>query len=94
VCVCARARACVCVWGAAAAAAGGAHAQKDSTSKVTRLGFIHILFSTSYDLKPLYPQSLYSLINIIILCVSSVIASDSVFVNFTFFVSRGEDRMM
>lgn len=52
---------------------------------MTRLGFIHILFSTSYDLKPLYPQSLYSLINVIILCVSSVIASDSVFVKFYIF---------
>jgi len=59
--------------------------QKDCTSRVTRLGFIHILFSTSYDLKPLHPQLLYSLINIIILCVSSVIASDSVFVKFYIF---------
>ena len=58
--------------------------QKDSTSRVTRLGFIHILFSTIYDLKPLYPQLLYSLINII-LCVSSVIASDSVFLKFYIF---------
>lgn len=55
------------------------------TSRVTRLGFIQIIFSTSYDLKQLYPQSLYNLINIIILCESSVIASDSVFLKFYIF---------
>jgi hypothetical protein len=56
---------------------------------MTRLGFVQILCSASYALKPLYPQSVYSLINVIILSVASVIANNSDFVSIYIFCSHG-----